>query len=150
MIKRIDHIAIAVRSIEETLAFYEQSLGLKVSHIDTEPGQQVVVAFLPVGESKVELVEPIGPEGAVARFMQKRGEGIHHICFEVTDLEAMLRQLEAQGVELIDRQPYISTGGKKIAFIHPRSAHGVLIELYEKTLEEKRPPLIDLGRCENG
>lgn len=144
MIKRIDHIGIAVKSIEETLAFYEEALGLKVATTEAEADQRVVVAFLPAGESEVELVEPIDDDGPVARFINKRGEGIHHICFEVTDIEKALARLEEKGVQLIDRQPYIGTGGKKIAFIHPRATHGVLVELYERALDEKRPPLIDL------
>lgn len=144
MIKRIDHIGIAVRSIEETLTFYEEALGLQVTTTEAEPGQRVVVAFLPAGEGEVELMEPIDEEGPVARFMTKRGEGIHHICFEVADLEATLARLEERDVQLIDREPYIGTGGKKIAFIHPRATHGVLIELYEKVPDEKRPPKIDL------
>jgi methylmalonyl-CoA epimerase len=145
VIKHIDHIGVAVRSIEETLRFYEEALGLKVTTTEAEPDQRVVVAFLPAGESEVELVEPIDENGPVARFIQKRGEGIHHICFEVTDLEATLARLEERGVQLIDREPYIGTGGKKIAFIHPRATHGVLVELYEKVPDEKRPPKIDLG-----
>jgi len=144
VIKRIDHIGIAVKSIEETLRFYEEALGLKVTTTEAEPDQRVVVAFLPAGESEVELVEPIDENGPVARFIQKRGEGIHHLCFEVTDIEATLARLEEKGVQLIDREPYIGTGGKKIAFIHPRATHGVLIELYEKVPGERRPPKIDL------
>lgn len=145
MIKRINHIGIAVRSIEETLKFYEEALGLKVTTTEAEPDQRVVVAFLPAGESEVELVEPIDEDGPVARFMRKRGEGIHHICFEVADIEAMLARLEEEGIQLVDREPHIGTGGKKIAFVHPRATHGVLIELYEKAPDEKLPPKIDLG-----
>lgn len=144
MIKRIDHIAIAVHSIEETLEFYSSALGLEVSHTDVEEGQRVVVAFLPAGASEVELVEPVGNDSPIFRFLEKRGEGLHHICFEVADIEATLARLKARGVELIDEVPHIGTGGKKIAFVHPRGAHGVLIELYEKSLVEVRPPLIDL------
>jgi methylmalonyl-CoA epimerase len=144
MIKRIDHIGIAVKNIDEALKVYSGALGLQLTQTDKEEGQKSIVAFLPAGESEVELVEPIGEDGPVARFLQKRGEGIHHICFEVDDIQATLAQLKAQGVQLIDQEPYIGTGGKKIAFIHPKGAHGVLIELYQMVPEEPRPQLIDL------
>ncbi len=140
MIKKVDHIGIAVRSIEEALKFYEDALGLKLTHTEAETEQQVVVAFLPAGESEVELVEPVESDSGIARYMEKRGEGIHHICFEVDDIDAMLDSLAAKGVELIDRHPKLGTGGKKIAFIHPRSTHGVLVELYEHVPGEKHPP----------
>jgi methylmalonyl-CoA epimerase len=142
-IKKIDHIGIAVRNIEETLAFYER-FGLRPAHSEAEPEQRVVVAFLPAGESEVELIEPIDEDGPVARFLAKRGEGMHHICFEVEDIESVLRALEQEGIGLIDAQPRLGTGGKRIAFVHPRSAHGVLIELYERAPGERKPPLVDL------
>lgn len=144
MIKRIDHIGIAVHNIDQALRVYSDALGLKLTQTDNEEGQKSIVAFLPAGESEIELVEPVGPDGPVARFLEKRGEGIHHICFEVDDIQAALDQLKAHEVQLIDEQPYIGTGGKKIAFIHPKGAHGVLIELYQKVPEEERPQLIDL------
>jgi methylmalonyl-CoA/ethylmalonyl-CoA epimerase len=144
MIKRIDHIGIAVNNIDKALEVYADALGLQLTETDKEEGQKSIVAFLPAGESEVELVEPIGEDGPVARFLKKRGEGIHHICFEVDDIYATLGQLKAHGVQLIDEQPYIGTGGKKIAFIHPKGSHGVLIELYQKVPEEARPQLIDL------
>lgn len=144
MIKRIDHIGIAVKNIDEALKLYSEALGLQLSQTDKEEGQKSIVAFLPAGESEVELVEPIGEDGPVARFLQKRGEGIHHICFEVDDIQATLAKLKTQGVQLIDQEPYLGTGGKKIAFIHPKGAHGVLIELYQKVPEEHHPQLVDL------
>jgi methylmalonyl-CoA epimerase len=125
------------------LAFYK-TLGLRLAHTEAESEQRVVVAFLPAGESEVELIEPVEEDGPVARFLEKRGEGLHHICFEVQDIEAILVRLEERGVELVDREPRIGTGGKKIAFVHPKDAHGVLIELYEKLPDEKIPPLVDL------
>lgn len=140
MIKKLDHVGIAVRSIEDALRFYEGALGLKLTHTEAEVEQQVVVAFLPAGESEVELVEPVESGSGIARYMEKRGEGIHHICFEVEDIEAMLDSLAESGVELIDRRAKLGTGGKKIAFIHPRSTHGVLVELYEHVPGEKHPP----------
>jgi methylmalonyl-CoA epimerase len=144
MIKRIDHIGIAVKNIDEALKLYADALGLQLTQTDEEEGQKSIVAFLPAGESEVELVEPIGEDGPVARFLEKRGEGIHHICFEVDDIHATLAQLKGHGVQLIDEEPYLGTGGKKIAFIHPKGAHGVLIELYQKVPEEPRPQLVDL------
>lgn len=144
MIKKVDHIGIAVRSIQKTLDFYRETLGLELAHTEAEPEQRVLVAFLPAGEAEVELLEPIDEEGPVARFLAQRGEGVHHICFEVEDIEKVLEVLSQQGVELIDPVPRIGTGGKRIAFIHPRSTSGVLIELYEKHPDEMVPPPVDL------
>jgi methylmalonyl-CoA/ethylmalonyl-CoA epimerase len=143
-ILKIDHIGIAVSNIEDALKLYQDALGLALTHTDREEGQKSIVAFLPAGEGEVELVEPIGDDSPVGKFIAKRGEGIHHICFEVDDIDQALEQLRANGVQLIDDNPYIGTGGKRIAFIHPKAAHGVLIELYEKMPDEKKPPLIGL------
>jgi len=131
MIKKIDHIAIIVRSIEEALPTYEVALGLELTEVEEMPEQAVKIAFLPVGESEIELVEPITMESGVARFLEKRGEGMHHICLEVEDIEATLQDLAAKGVRLIDEQPRQGAHGR-VAFLHPKSAHGVLIELIEK------------------
>ena len=131
MIKKIDHIAIIVRSIEEALQVYEGALGLELTEVEEVPEQAVRVAFLPVGESKLELVEPLTTDSGVAKFLEKRGEGMHHICLEVDDIEAALQDLAAQGVRLIDEQPRQGAHGR-VAFLHPKSAHGVLIELIEK------------------
>jgi lactoylglutathione lyase/methylmalonyl-CoA/ethylmalonyl-CoA epimerase len=131
MIKKIDHIGIAVHSAEEALQFYKGALGLELAGVEDLPEQAVRVAFLPVGESDIELVEPLTPDSGVARFLEKRGEGIHHICLEVEDIEAALQDLAAKGVQLIDRHPRQGAHGR-VAFLHPKSAHGVLIELVEK------------------
>ena len=131
MINRIDHIGIAVNSIEEALKVYRDALGLAVTHIAEEPEQKVKVAFLPRGGSEIELLEPYPGDGPVRKFMEKRGEGIHHICLEVDDVEASLAQLAAAGVQLIDSTPRMNSRGQKIAFIHPKAANGVLIELYQ-------------------
>ena len=131
MITRIDHIGIAVNNIEETLMLYRDALGLEVTHIADEPEQKVKVAFLPRGGSEIELLEPYPGDGPVRKFMEKRGEGIHHLCLEVEDIEATLAQLAAQGVQLIDTTPRMNSRGQKIAFIHPKAANGVLIELYQ-------------------
>ncbi len=137
-IKRIDHIAIVVEDIDKALDFWRDALGLDLSHVEEVLEQESMVAFLPASESEVELVEPTTDTSGVYRYMQKRGPGMHHICFEVDDIHTMLEQLKEKGVKLIDQEPIIGTGGKKIAFIHPESAHGVLIELYELTGEEKK------------
>jgi methylmalonyl-CoA/ethylmalonyl-CoA epimerase len=136
-IKRIDHIAIVVPDIEEAQTFYQGALGMKVTHIEEVNDQQVIVAFLPAGESEIELVEPLNDTSGVAKYLEKRGPGIHHICVEVDDLDAILVQLKTKGVQLINEQPTIGSGGKRIAFIHPRSTFGVLVELYESRPEER-------------
>ena len=131
MLKKIDHIGIVVRSIEEALKVYRDALGLPLAHVQEVPEQQVRIAFLPIGDCEIELVEPTAADSGVARFLEKRGEGLHHICFEVEDIEAALQDLAAKGVRLIDRQPRQGAIGR-VAFLHPKSAHGVLIELVEK------------------
>jgi len=136
MIKRIDHIAIVVDDIDGALNFWRDTLGLELTHVEAVPEQQSAVAFLPTGESEVELVKPTNTTSGVARYLAKRGPGIHHICFEVDDIVATLATLKARGVRLIDETPHIGTGGKKIAFVHPESTQGVLIELYELTPNE--------------
>ncbi len=133
MIARIDHIGIAVSSIREALAFFEEALGIKLERVDSEEGGRTQVAFLPVGSSDVELVEPQDPNSGLAKFLAKRGEGIHHICFEVDDIERALATLKAHGAQLIDETPRQNGHGQRYAFIHPKSAHGVLIELYERS-----------------
>ncbi len=132
MIHRIDHVAIVVNDIEAALRVYRDALGLRLSQVQTIPDQDVKVAFLPAGDSEIELLEPINPDSGVARFLARRGEGMHHICLEVDDLDATLAELAAQGVELIDRAPRAGAHGR-IAFIHPKGSHGVLIELLERS-----------------
>lgn len=137
-IKRIDHIAIVVEDIDAALNFWQDALGLDLSHVEEVTEQEARVAFLPSGESEVELVEPTTDTSGVAKYLTKRGAGMHHICFEVDDIRETLAQLKLRGVQLINEEPTIGTGGKKIAFIHPKSTHGVLVELYEMTPEEPR------------
>ena len=134
-IKKINHIAIAVPGMEPALAFWQEMMGLAVDHVEDVPSQKSQVAFLPVGESEVELVLPTTADSSVAKFVQERGGGIHHICFEVDDLEEMLGALKARGVRLINETPTILPG-RKLAFIHPKSTGGVLIELYEVSGEK--------------
>lgn len=136
MIKRIAHIAIVVDDIDAALGFWRDGLGLDLTHVEAVPEQQAAVAFLPTGDSEVELVKPASELSGIARYLMKRGPGMHHICFEVDDIAAALARLRSRGVRLIDEAPTIGTGGKKIAFVHPESTHGVLVELYELTPDE--------------
>lgn len=129
MIRQIDHIGIAVKELDSALSFFTRVMGGKNVHKEEVPEQKVRVASLPAGESTIELLEPTSAEGPVARFIEFRGEGIHHLALEVEDLEKALKDLKAQGVRLIDEKPRKGAGGKKIAFVHPGGAHGVLIEL---------------------
>ena len=130
-IKRIDHVGIAVEDLDKSLAFWEHALGLHLHEVRNVPEQQVDVAFLSVGESKVELVKPTTEDSSVAKWMQKKGAGIHHICFEVDDIRAALAHMAAQGVWLIDKEPRAGADGKLYAFVHPKSTGGVLVELYQ-------------------
>jgi methylmalonyl-CoA/ethylmalonyl-CoA epimerase len=127
---RVHHVAIVVRSIDDALRFHRDVLGLELEAVMDIPQDRVRIAFLGVGESKVELVEPTDDTTGVARFLASKGEGFHHVCYEVADLAAELRRLEAAAVELIDREPRRGAEGP-VAFIHPRSGHGVLVELIE-------------------
>jgi methylmalonyl-CoA/ethylmalonyl-CoA epimerase len=131
MIKRIHHIAMVVDDMEGALSFWRDALGLSLAHEEEVPEQQARVAFLPVGEGEVELVKPTSDTSGMAKYLAKRGPGIHHVCVEVDNLAELLTQLKAKGVRLIDETPRLGSGGKKYAFIHPESARGVLVELYE-------------------
>lgn len=131
MIKRIDHIAIVVEDLNNALEFFQGTLGLDLEGTASEPEQHVTVAFMPIADSEIELIQPDEADSGVARYLEKRGEGIHHICFEVTDLDAAMARLTAAGVELINEEPVTNSRGWRLAFVHPKTAHGVLIELYE-------------------
>jgi methylmalonyl-CoA/ethylmalonyl-CoA epimerase len=130
---KIEHIGIATRSIEESLQFWRDALGLEVTHTETVEEQGVNVAMLPAGEPRVELLEPTGPDSPVAKFLEKRGPGIHHIAVRVADIRAALARLKAGGARLIDEEPRVGAGGCLVAFVHPTSAGGVLLELVEHT-----------------
>jgi methylmalonyl-CoA epimerase len=129
---KIDHLGIAVRSIESSLRFYREALGLEVNATETVEVQGVEVAMLPVGESRIELLEPVSDDSPVGRFIARRGEGLHHICYEVEDLAAKLEHLRSCGVRVLDGYPRRGAEGKLVAFLHPASANGVLVELVEK------------------
>ena len=129
---KIDHIGIAVKSIEATLNFYSGLLGLKREGEETVAEQKVKTAFLPIGDVEIELLESTGPDGPIAKFIEVRGEGIQHIAFAVDNIEEALKELEAKNFRLIDHNPRAGAGGKKIAFLHPKDSFGVLVELCEK------------------
>ena len=130
-VKRIDHIAILTEDLDTALGFWRDGLGLEVSHMEEEAGEGAQIAFLPVGGSQVELVRSIKGDSGLARYLEKRGPGMHHLCLEVDDLVGMLSRLKAHGIQLINETPVSGTDGKKYAFIHPKSTYGVLLELYE-------------------
>jgi methylmalonyl-CoA epimerase len=132
MIKRVDHIAIAVKNLDEALSAYEKIFGLKPEKIEDIPEQGVKAALIPIGEgSEIELIQPINTESGVAKFLEKKGEGIHHIALEVENVDQELKSLAAQGVELIDKEPRSGLAGR-IAFLHPKSTMGILYELCQK------------------
>ncbi len=126
---KIDHIGVGVPDIEEALAFYRDALGIEPAGTEEVASQKVKVAFLPVGDVNIELLEGTSEESPISRFVAKKGPGIHHICFEVTDINAMLKQLKDAGVILVNETPVEGAHGKLVAFVHPRSTSGVLIEL---------------------
>jgi methylmalonyl-CoA/ethylmalonyl-CoA epimerase len=128
---KIDHIGIAVKSLDEAIKIYEDAIGLQVSGYDQVDEQGVRVAMLNIGESRIELLEPTGPDSPIEKFMQKRGEGIHHIAVTVENIEKALERLKASGVRLVDNEPRKGAHNTRIAFIHPSSTHGVLLELVQ-------------------
>lgn len=132
MTERIHHIGIAVRNIADSVKFYNASLELESSAVEEVAEQKVRVVMLKVGESRIELLEATAPESPIAGFLEKKGEGIHHIAYEVKNIEVQLARLKAAGVRLIDETPRRGAHGTKIAFIHPKSSGGVLTELVER------------------
>lgn len=129
---KINHVAIAIQDVDSSLVFWQDALGLKVDHIEDVPSQKSTVVFLPVGESEVELVKPTSDDTGVAKFLAEKGGGMHHLCFEVDDINGMLTDLKAKGVRLIN-ETALELPGRKMAFVHPKSTGGVLVELYEIT-----------------
>jgi methylmalonyl-CoA/ethylmalonyl-CoA epimerase len=132
-IEKIDHIGIAVKSIDEILEFYRDVLGIEPVGEEIVEEQKVKTAFLPVGDSEIELLESTSPEGPIARFIEKKGEGIQHLAFRVDNIEKALKELKEKGFRLIDEKPRYGAGGAKIAFLHPKATKGVLIELCERS-----------------
>lgn len=139
MIRRVDHIGIAVPALERSLPFWADALGLDVETIETVASEGVKVAFLRVGDSRIELLEPVGEGSSVAGFLSKRGGGIHHLTFEVTDLDAVLGRLAQRGVSIVGDGPRPGARGSAVAFIHPRSTGGVLVELVQAPSRSHRP-----------
>jgi methylmalonyl-CoA/ethylmalonyl-CoA epimerase len=131
-ILKIDHLGIAVNSIEDGKNFWSDVLGLAFEGAETVAEQKVTTAFFPVGESEVELLESTSPDGPVAKYIEKRGQGIQHIAFRVEDIEAALAELKEKGIQLIDEKPRLGAGGAKIAFLHPKATGGVLVELCQR------------------
>ena len=132
MVGKVDHIGIAVKSIDEALKFYEDVLGIKCVSQEIVEEQKVKVAFLPIGDTEVELLESTDEDGPVAKFIEKKGEGIQHIAYKVDDIELAIEELKAKGIRMIDEKPRYGAGGAKIAFLHPKSTFGVLIELCQR------------------
>ncbi len=137
MPKRIDHVAIIVRNIEQALVFYRDTLGIEPREIKNVPSEQVRIAFLPMGGpegSEIELLEPTTPDSSLTKFLEKRGEGMHHVCLEVDDIDATLREMQDKGASVLDKEPRIAAEGRAI-FLHPKGTNGVLLELLEKVPE---------------
>ncbi len=130
-IKRIDHLALLVEDIDASLRFWRDILGIEPTRISDMPAEAARIAFLPLGESEIELVQPTSQDSGLSRFLEKRGPGMHHVCLQVDDLAGLLAQLKANGVQLINDQPRPGDDGRLYAFIHPKSTHGVLVELYQ-------------------
>ena len=131
-IKKINHVAVVVSDVDAALKFWQDALGIKLDHVEEVPSQKAKVAFLPVGETEVELVMPSSPDTGAGKFLAERGGGMHHLCFEVDDISGMMADLKAKGVRLINEVPDVLPG-RKVAFVHPKSTGGVLVELYEIT-----------------
>jgi len=129
-VKKINHVAIAVSDIENALVFWRDALGLKVDHVENVPSQKSEVAFIPVGDSEIELVHPTSSDTGVAKFIEEKGGGMHHLCLEVDDIEEKLAELKSRGVRLIN-ETALELPGRKMAFVHPKSTNGVLVELYQ-------------------
>jgi methylmalonyl-CoA/ethylmalonyl-CoA epimerase len=129
-ITKINHVAIVVEDIERALGFWRDALGLELDHVEDVPSQKAQVAFMPVGDGEVELVRPTDPNTGAGKFLAERGGGMHHLCFEVDDLDAKLEELKAKGVRLINETP-VELPGRRLAFVHPKSSGGVLVELYQ-------------------
>lgn len=129
---RVDHVGIAVRSLEERLGFWRDALGMRVGGREIVPSEGVTVAFLPAGDARIELLEADRPDSAIAKFVDKRGEGIHHITFQVDAIQPVLDRLKAAGVPMLDETPRPGAEGSRVAFLHPRAAGGVLVELCER------------------
>jgi methylmalonyl-CoA/ethylmalonyl-CoA epimerase len=138
LLKKIYHLGYAVEDIIAAARFYEEHFGARVGEPEEVEEQGIVATMFDVGESRIELLEPTRPDSPVGKFLEKRGEGFHHVAFQVDDLEATLKELKESGVDLIDEKPRVGAGGTRMAFVHPRDAHGVLTELVELPKDRER------------
>lgn len=129
---RIDHVAILTEDLEAPLSFWRDALGMALTQIRDVPAEAARIAFLPAHGSEIELVQPTTNDSGLAKYLEKRGPGMHHICLEVDNIEEMVAQLKARGIQLINDEPRLNAEGRKYAFIHPKSANGVLVELYQQ------------------
>jgi len=130
-INRIHHVAVVVEDIDSSLKFWHDILGIAPSHISSMPAEAARIAFLPLSESEIELVQPVTSDSGLRRFLEKHGPGMHHLCLEVDDLQGLLKRLKTEGIQLINEEPKVGDDGRRYAFIHPKSANGVLVELYQ-------------------
>ncbi len=130
-LKRLDHVAVLVPDLDQALIFWQDQLGLSLDHVETVSSMAVKIAFLPLGESEIELVQPTTEDSGLAKYLAKRGPGLHHICIETNDIKGKLAELKEKSVRLIDEEPVLMDDGRQLAFIHPKSTGGVLVELYE-------------------
>jgi methylmalonyl-CoA/ethylmalonyl-CoA epimerase len=131
MINRINHVAIVVEDLDNALHFWRDALGLPLHKTEENPGENVNIAFLPVGDSEIELLQPTNPDSGIGKYLAKKGQGMHHVCVEVDDIDAVMARLVAQGIELINDAPKSRPDGTRYAFVHPKSACGVMVELYQ-------------------
>ncbi len=129
---KINHVAIVVEDVQQALRFWEDALGLAVAHTERNEEEAVEIAFLPMGESEIELIAPITENSGIAKYLAKKGSGLHHLCVDVDDINAVMQQLRDKNIELINEEPRTRPDGTKYAFVHPKSTGGVLLELYEK------------------
>ena len=130
-VKGINHIAVVVDDMEKSLSFWRDALGMELHELCDVPAEKSKVAFMPLAGSEIELVQPTSDDSGIAKYLAKRGPGMHHICVEVDDIHGMLAQLKSKGIRLINEEPRIAADGKKYAFVHPESTNGVLVELYQ-------------------
>jgi methylmalonyl-CoA/ethylmalonyl-CoA epimerase len=130
-VRAINHIAVVVDDMEKSLAFWRDALGMELHELRDVPAEKSQVAFLPLAGSEIELVKPTSDDSGIAKYLAKRGPGMHHVCVEVDDIDGMLAQLKSKGIRLINEEPRIAADGKKYAFVHPESTSGVLLELYQ-------------------
>lgn len=132
MIRKVDHIGIAVKDLDEAVKFYTEILGLTVQGYEEVSEQKVKVAFIPIGDTELELLESTEPDGPIAKYIEKKGTGIQHVAFNVENIEKALEEIKEKGIRLIDEKPRYGAGGSKIAFLHPKSTQGILVEVCER------------------